>query len=228
MFPTAQIVGIDISDKLISLATFRASQFNLKNISFICSKSGTELPPNLPNFDYIVLSAVLEHLLPEERITILSQLWSLLKHKSLLFINQTPYRYFPFEGHTTRLPFINYLPDKAAHLYAITFSKRVPSSESWATLLRRGIRGSHSKQILRILTNADQTAKPEILTPTRLGYRDRIDVWYNGYAVSIAKKYPNVKRIQLILKYFSKIIYLVSGIIFLPTISLAIEKKEKL
>jgi ubiquinone/menaquinone biosynthesis C-methylase UbiE len=227
MFPEAEIVGIDLVGQLISLSDFRARQFDLNNISFICSKSGKELPANLQGFDYILLSAVVEHLLPDERMAILSQLWSLLKPNGVIFINQTPYRFFPFEGHTTRLLFINYLPDKLAHFCACKFSKRVTPHENWAGLLRRGIRGSYPKQILSILKQTDPQFHPKILKPTRLGFRDRIDIWYAGYAVSIAKKYPAVRVIQKILRLFSKFIYYISGIVFLPTVSLAIMKKKR-
>jgi 2-polyprenyl-3-methyl-5-hydroxy-6-metoxy-1,4-benzoquinol methylase len=227
MFPNSEIVGIDLSQHAISLAEFRTKHFNLTNVSFLCSKNSKELPDEIGDFDYILLSAVVEHLLPEERTVILSQLWSLLKPNGVIFINQTPYRFFPFEGHTTRLPLINYLPDKLALICARTFSKRVSPNADWKKLLRRGIRGSHPKQILDILKKSNPHFTPEILTPSRMGLRDRIDIWYNGYAVSIAKKYQKVKRIQQILRSVSKLIYYITGIVILPTVSVAVLKKEK-
>jgi 2-polyprenyl-3-methyl-5-hydroxy-6-metoxy-1,4-benzoquinol methylase len=227
MFPNTEVVGIDLMENLIALADFRAKHFNLNNASFVCSKNSKELPDDIGNFDYILLSAVVEHLLPDERTVILSQLWSLLKPSGVIFINQTPYRFFPFEGHTTRLPLINYLPNKLAFYCAHKFSKRVSPNQDWNMLLRRGIRGSYPKQILGILKKSNLHFKPEILRPSRLGLRDRIDVWYNGYAISIVTKYPKVKRVQKILRLVSKAFYYVSGIVVLPTVSVAIMKREK-
>jgi len=144
-----------------------------------------------------------------------------------IFINQTPYRFFPFEGHTTRLPLINYLPDKLALICARKFSKRVSPNADWKKLLRRGIRGSHPEQILDILKKSNPHFTPEILKPSRMGLQDRIDIWYNGYAISIAKKYQKVKKIQPVLRLVSKLIYCITGIVVLPTVSVAILKKEK-
>lgn len=70
--------------------------------------------------------------------------------------------------------------------------------------------------------------QPLLLKPNRFGFRDRIDLWYEGYAVSITNKYPKAKHVQRIMKYIFKVIYLVSGVVILPTLSLAIRKNEQL
>ncbi|MHC4587305.1 MAG: class I SAM-dependent methyltransferase [Planctomycetota bacterium] len=227
MFPEAEIVGIDLSDQLVSLAQARKQYYQYDNLSFLCSPDSKRLPENLGKFDYVILSAVFEHLLPDERETVLQQIWSILTPDGILFINQTPYRYFPFEGHTTHLFFISYLPDKLAHYCACKFSKRIRKEETWNQLLRQGIRGGHPMEIGRILKKAETDFRPFFLKPCYLGFRDRIDIWYSGYAVCIADKYPKVKNIQQILKYVAKLIYFLSGIVFLPTVSVAIKKAQK-
>lgn len=227
MFPEVKIVGIDLSSKLISLAKARADHYQFDKLFFFCSPDSKTLPENIGKFDYVVLSALFEHLLPDERGPVLQQIWSLLNPNGILFLNQTPYRFFPFEGHTTRLFFINYLPDKLAHSYACRFSKRTTTAETWGQLLRRGIRGGYPREIVRILKNAEADAYPLLLKPCQPGFRDRIDIWYSGYAISIADKYPKIKNVQRALKYVAKLIYLVSGIVFLPTVSLAIRKNPK-
>ena len=47
-------------------------------------------------------------------------IWAHLKSGGVLFLNQTPHRYFPVEHHTTNLPMINYFPDTDTLL--VTFS----------------------------------------------------------------------------------------------------------
>jgi 2-polyprenyl-3-methyl-5-hydroxy-6-metoxy-1,4-benzoquinol methylase len=229
MFPEAEVVGIDLDDKLLSLAKARGSHFGLTNLSFLCSPSGDKLPDGIGEFDFVVLSAVLEHLYPHERKSILEQIWSMLRPGGVLFIDQTPYRFFPLEGHTTRLLFINYLPDKLAYWATRKFSKRegIRQAPTWNCLLRSGIRGSSPSEILRILKKSDSGSFATLLKPTRLGFRDRIDVWYSGYAVYIAKKYPKVRRIQKVLRYTAKAVYWLSGIVLLPTVAVAIRKKSK-
>lgn len=226
LFPESEIAGIELDEKLLSVAHARAAFYGYDNLSFHCSPNSKTLPSEMGEFDYVILSAVFEHLLPDERQQVLGQIWSLLKPGGIFFLNQTPNRWFPFEGHTTQLPLMNYLPDKAAGTYARRFSKMVSSEATWTQLLRRGIRGGSVREILGILKGAQSRFRPVLLTPQQAGFQDRIDLWYAGYAVSIAKKYPRVKVLQLAIKYLAKVIYKVSGVVFLPTISLAIQKKE--
>ncbi len=226
MFPDADIVGIDLDPKLISLAQYRADFYGMKNLHFQTSPSGNTLPEDLGTFDIIMLSAVFEHLLPDERPLVLRQIWNHLNPGGILFLNQTPYRWFPFEGHTSHLPLLNYLPDKLAHKTACRFSRRIGPHETWPGLLRRGIRGGTPRQILRLLKCCDPDHPPKVLIPSQPGFRDRIDVWYAGYAVSIAHKYPKAAPIQKILRIVAKGIYRLTGIVFLPTLALAIQKKQ--
>lgn len=226
MFPETEIVGIDLVDQLVSLARQRAQFYHYDNVSFLGSPDTETLPPDIGTFDYILLSAVYEHLLPQEREALLRQLWSLLHPGGVFFLNQTPYRFFPFEGHTTRLLFMNYLPPTVARWVACKYSKRVRKSETWEDLLRRGIRGGSPREILTILKKVDKTSRPELLKPGQLGCHDRIDVWYSGYAVSIAHKYPKIVPIQKALRGIAKIFYTITGIVILPTVSLAIRKRQ--
>lgn len=228
MFPATRIVGVELSSDMLSIAKLRAQHYGFEHVEFLSSPNSKELPENIGDFDFVVLSAVVEHLLPNERKVILHQLWSILKPGGVLFIDQTPYRYFPFEGHTTQLPFVNYLPDRLAHIVACRFSKRIRRDATWEFLLRGGIRGSSVREIMGILRGESCNGQPVLLKPNRFGFRDRIDLWYAGYAVSIANKYPKVKHIQSIMKYIFKVIYLVSGVVILPTLSLAIRKDQGL
>ena len=118
--------------------------------------------------------------------------------------------------HTTGLPLINYLPDPLVLRLARRFSRRVAASESWNSLLRRGIRGGTAKEILKILGRAP--GLPILLEPERLGLRDRIDLWYRS---SIAKQPSPVKTWTMgVLKGLKH----VTGITLTPILSLAIRK----
>jgi 2-polyprenyl-3-methyl-5-hydroxy-6-metoxy-1,4-benzoquinol methylase len=224
MFPDSPIVGIDLSERSLAIARARGHHFGYRNIEFLLSPSPDHLPPDLGSFDAILFSAVLEHLLPDERRALLPRLWGLLNPGGVLFIDQTPWRYFPFEGHTTRLPLINYLPDRPAYSYAKSMSSRVGADESWETLLRRGIRGGSVGEIRRILQSCGGSDF-EFLTPNRLGLRDRVDLWYAGYAVSIANKYPWARPIQAFLRGLFKVVYWTTGAAVVPSLSLAIHKR---
>lgn len=220
-----QILGVDLEERWLAIARARARFYGSSNVEFFRSPAGDQLPKDLGPFDYIVMSAVYEHLLPAERKRLLPQLWNQLKLGGVLFINQTPYRYFPFEGHTSRLPLLGYLPDRIALAYARRFSPRVGSQSSWPELLRRGIRGADVGEILTILRQ-NSSHPPVLLEPNQVGLEDRIDLWYAGYAVSIANKYPWAKPIQRFMKLLLKFIKFTTGLVVVPSLSLAIQKAK--
>src|SRR5687767_10830265 len=142
MFPQSEITGVELDGDLLRVAQGRLDHYQFQNVRLLQSPSGKELPNELGTFDVVVLSAVYEHLLPDERTVILPELWRLLNDGGTLFIDQTPHRFFPVELHTTSLPLINYLPDRLTLKAARKFSRRVKEDDSWEFLLRAGIRGA--------------------------------------------------------------------------------------
>ena len=122
MLSEIELVGVELDDKSIELAELRAKYYGFGNVKFFRSPTGDSLPYNLGQFDYIILNAVYEHLLPDERQPILNLLWSCLKPNGVLFITETPHRYFFVEQHTTGLPFVVYMNDK--WLFILSFVKK--------------------------------------------------------------------------------------------------------
>lgn len=219
LLPKSTIVGVELDPKLLSIARARAQFYSFPQENLLQSPSGRKIPAGLGKFDFVVLSAVFEHMLPAERTTILGQVWSLLRDGGYLFLNQTPHRFTPVETHTTELPLINYLPQPMALAAARWFSKGVDRNESWETLLRRGIRGSTEYEIMRRLRRCGG-GKPILLKPSRNGIRDRIDLWRR---VS-SQRLPAIKNAMWVLL---KALKLCSGITFVPTLSLAILKSAQ-
>ncbi len=180
MFPRSEIVGVELSPEHLRIAAERLRFHGYGNVRFVQSPGGTTLPDDLGRFDFIVMSAVFEHLLPDERHAVMPQLWAHLRIGGCLLLNQTPHRFFPFESHTTGLPLINYLPDRLAHFVARRFSRRRLGMESWESLLRQGIRGATEREILESLGEAPSDSLPALLAPRGPRYRDRVDVWYGA------------------------------------------------
>jgi len=121
----------------------------------------------------IMLSAVFEHLLPNERKPLLKLLWSVMKPGAVLFINQTPNRWFPIEIHTTGgLPGLNFLPPWLTERLAKRFSEEVSADQSWNDLLRAGIRGATEQEIMGLLPEDEA----ELVRPP--GIKDGVDIWY--------------------------------------------------
>ncbi len=216
MFPDAEIIGCELVTDYVDLANERAAFYGKNNLVFLQSPDGNHLPDNLGKFDYIVLSAVFEHLLPTERVTVLPLLWEYLKPNGVLFLRETPYRYSMIEAHTTGLPLLNYLPDGLAFRYATRFSKRVDRSEDWTTLLRRGIRGGTAEEVMGILTTLPGNAT--LLEPTLPGVTNRVDLWHQ---LPTSSRYSMAKKMMYLA---FRLIHKLTGKIIVPQVSLAIRK----
>lgn len=220
MLPDSNIVGVELESNLLRIAALRAKHHKISNrVKFYVSPDGNSLPEDIGDFDFILLSGVYEHLLPQERRCVLPHLWRHLKPNGILFLNQTPDRCFPVEVHTTGgLVFINYMPDKLALFYAHRFSKRGLSDRTWPMLLREGIRGGRIGEIMKTL--GDSCRQPSLLAPKQHGLKDRIDMWY-----AIPSKPRNVK-IKRAFFYIFKLIKMLTGYTLLPTLTLAIRKQQ--
>lgn len=216
MFPDAEITGCELVKEYVDIANERARFYGKNNLVFLQSPDGDHLPDNLGKFDYIVLSAVFEHLLPTERLKIVPLLWDFLKPNGVLLFRETPYRYSIIEAHTTGLPFLNYLPDGLAYRYATRFSKRIDRSEDWPTLLRRGIRGGTAEEILRILQPLPGNAV--LLEPVQPGISNRIDLWHH---LPTSSRHSTVKKLMYLA---FQVIHKLTGRVVVPQVSLAIRK----
>ena len=216
IFPEAEIVGIELFGDLLSVARKRVQHYGFPHVILKRTPCGTELPEDLGRFDFVILSAVYEHLLPHERRAIMPKLWSAVREGGHLFINQTPNRLFPIELHTTMLPLINYLPEPLALAVARRFSRRVERDETWETLLRKGIRGATVRELTRLLP--EDEGRPVLLEPSKMGLRDRIDIWYS---TTNPERMPAIK---VLIKFWMKAIKGATGITLVPDLSLAFKK----
>jgi SAM-dependent methyltransferase len=215
LLPDCELVGIELEERLLRIARARAGHFGRGNLRFLQSPCGDDLPGDTGTFDFIVFSAVFEHLLPQERRRLLALLWEHLETGGLLFLNQTPHRYAPVETHTTGLPLVNYLPDELACLAATRLSRRVRRDDDWETLLRAGIRGGTPGEILGILRDFGE---PAMLAP-RKAVGDQIDLWYG----KLSPRHALLKRtIWAALKSLK----LVGRIELTPELALAIRKER--
>jgi SAM-dependent methyltransferase len=182
LLPETEIVGVELDPVLVDRCRRIAERRRTANVRFLVSPGGETVPPDIGRFDYIMCCAVYEHLLPNERRALMPRIWALLEPGGVLFVNQTPHRWIPFEHHSTGLWGINYLPDGMAHWYARHFSRMSPAinrSKDWSVHLRGGLRGGTEHGIVADLT-ADSATRGVILQPLAGRYRDRADYWLAG------------------------------------------------
>lgn len=194
MLPKTEICGIELRQSSIEIANRINEYRGCTNVQFLCSPAGDQLPEGIGLFDFVTLSAVYEHLLPSERKIVLRLIWSALKPGGALFINQTPYRYFPYEHHSTGLWFVNYLPDRVTHWMARHLARVSPAinkSPDWEVHLRGGIRGGTEWGILRNL-GPEARRHARILQPRKEVARDRAAYWL---ACTGSERYRRTKNL---------------------------------
>jgi hypothetical protein len=218
LLPHTEIVGVELNPKLLKLAAAKLAYHAVQNVRFERSPSGTELPENIGSFDFISFSAVYEHLLPKERDDLMPLVWRTLQPGGVLFINQTPHRYFPIDTHSSGLPLVNYLPDRLAHWAVVRFSKRSKINQSpvWDEHLRGGLRGATESEILRKLSRGSD-GRPVLLEPCIPGVRDRVDLWYSWLS-------PRHRAIKRAARLILKGVYLTTGSVVSPNLAAAIQK----
>ncbi len=215
-FPSAEVIGIEPQRQMIEVARKRADFWELSNISFLPSESDTKLPEVRGPFDLILLNAVYEHLLPDERRLLLPQLWRALRPQGIVIITATPHRYYPFEIHSTSLPLINYLPDSLAFHCAKKFSRRVCGDPTWESLLKGGIRGGTPRGVLAHLT-AGNLQEGEILVPRGENIKDSVDLWWSA-TDPLRSKFQ--RRVAFVIGKIGGIF----GLELLPSLEMAIRK----
>jgi len=175
--PEARVVGIDLNKASVGIAKRRRDHYELSNLEFLHSDNPAGLPDGLGDYDVVILNAVYEHLLPNERQNLMPLIWERLSPGGLLLLRETPYRWFPLETHTTGLPLINYLPDRMAAWATHRFSPRVNTQMTWPEILRRGIRGATVSEIGRSLKSAPES--PRILMKPVRGTPQH-ELWYRS------------------------------------------------
>jgi ubiquinone/menaquinone biosynthesis C-methylase UbiE len=213
LFPQAVITGVDMDRDLLNLANERKRFYGLDDLHFIHSTDPYTVPVGNAKFDYIILNAVYEHLLKRERRLLLPVLWHLLKKDGVIFINETPNRWFNRETHTTQLKYINYLPDFLAYP-VVRQMWNYYSGENWHRLLKDGIRGGSMGEIRRIFKRSGCTVA--FLKPDRLGVHNRLDLFYRVYSIEEYIGNPEYMR--------KKLRMLLTGYVDTSALILAIQK----
>ncbi len=121
----AHVIGVDLDEGALVVAKERAKIYNL-DIEFHFANA-TEVHQKFKEheFDFILFFATLEHMTHQERMIAVKETWNMLKPGSLWVVIETPNRLWFFDGHTSSLPFFQWLPDDLALKYA----KLSPRSE---------------------------------------------------------------------------------------------------
>lgn len=128
----AKVTGIDLDKDALQVAEDRKKEYGLDiDLKFM---NAAEVHKKYPkgSFDMIIFFATIEHMIHEERMLAMKETWNLLNQGGLWVVLETPNRLWYFDGHTSGLPFFQWLPDDLA----IKYSKYSPRNE-FASVYRK-------------------------------------------------------------------------------------------
>jgi ubiquinone/menaquinone biosynthesis C-methylase UbiE len=149
------VQGVEPNPSFVDLANRRTQDEGLSDkISFLSLTNTTKLPFDSDRFDIVTFNAVLEHIDPKLRAPILQEAYRCLKPGGLLVMTETPNSLFPYDGHTTHLPLIPWLPLNWAVALAKRFSLNSPRGLTKEQYVAEGIVGVTYWQIQKALPQA--------------------------------------------------------------------------
>ena len=134
-----RVIGIDPVEASARIGTRVAQEYGLgEQVTFLVGAGGA-LPIRAGSFDIVLLCAVIEHVPPACRRALLQEAWRALRSGGLLLIHDTPNRLWPFDGHTTGLWFMTWLPRWLAFRYARRWSRVMPRGSTDEELVSGGL-----------------------------------------------------------------------------------------
>lgn len=121
-----EIYAYDIDKALVEISCIKKEQLDLqkvKSIIHFSNRSSINLPYESDFFDLVIVVAIVEHLPYENRYLFVDEYYRVLKIGGIIGFWDTPNKYFPYEGHSIGLPFLQILPPQFAYIYARLFRK---------------------------------------------------------------------------------------------------------
>lgn len=149
------VQGVEPNHLFVELAYMRTKDESYVNrVAFTAIKDTSKLPFEDNRFDIVTFNAVLEHIDQQLRPAILQEAYRCLKPEGLLVITETPNRAFPYDGHTTLLPLLPWLPFSWAVAIAKRFSRNSPRGLTKEQYVAEGLRGVTYWEIRKALPQA--------------------------------------------------------------------------
>jgi S-adenosylmethionine-dependent methyltransferase len=172
------VPAFDIDRPSLDLAKQRAAYLGVQNITFAELPDTWATLENIGTFrerlhganDLVLLAAVLEHLLHEERIPVLRALWGVLRPGGIMVIYDTPNRLHRFDSHTFFLPFAHWLPDDLMLAYMHRSSRKDLTEP-----ISRAEHRNHSWVVSAVALATMSLSSPSVSTTWQYAMMDTVD-----------------------------------------------------
>ena len=112
----ARVTVVDVDPRAVAAGTRPLATASLRAHRVVGDAAALPLRSGA-RFDAVLFWASLEHMTLDERRAALAAAWSLLDPSGLLVVIEAPNRLWPFDSHTSDLPFFHWLPDDLATRY---------------------------------------------------------------------------------------------------------------
>ena len=150
ILPQARIAGIDIAPGLVEIGRARVRELGLQDrIALHVVEPDAPLPFEPARFDLVMADGVFEEIYPRSRSSCFGEVWRVMRRGAHLFVRETPNRLFPYDGHTSWLPFVHWLPLLLAGPLVRALSPRGLSDRSNGKLVESGLIGVTYHEVLR-------------------------------------------------------------------------------
>lgn len=113
----AAVTVLDVNPVAVAAATQPLQAASLAAHHLLGNAAAPPLRPGT-RFDAVIFWASFEHMTSHERRAALTAAWSLLGPTGVLVVIEAPNRLWPFDSHTSDLPFFHWLPDDLATRYS--------------------------------------------------------------------------------------------------------------
>ncbi len=168
--PSARIIGVDVDGAGLEIAALRLAHHGLEGRVQLRHIPRVQQPGDLrfasASFDFVLANGVLEHVVPfAVRPQVVLEMWRVLRPGGLLYVSETPNPLWPVDRHTTRLPFVSWLPRGLARRYAVACGRHLAGTDFDS----RGWRGMTYWEVMRPLRKSG--ARVAVLNLTRGGNR---------------------------------------------------------
>jgi len=149
------VQGVEPNTDFVVLAEMRAQDEGFSHdVTFLHLKDTRKLPFDDNKYDIVTFNAVLEHIKPSLREDIIKEAYRCLTPGGLLVFAETPNRVFPYDGHTTGLPLIPWLPLAISYPIAKHLSLRANRGFNKNDMIAEGLVGGSYWQIKKTVPNA--------------------------------------------------------------------------
>ena len=122
-----EIYAFDVDRAFVDITRLKVDELNLdkvKDVRHLSVKESQFLPYDNNYFDVIIVVAVVEHLPFENRHLYVDQYYKKVKTGGIVGFWETPNKYYPFESHSHKLPFVQLLPPQMAYSYVRIVQRR--------------------------------------------------------------------------------------------------------